>query len=182
MYEEIFIAGSGGQGVLSLGKILVYSAIEEGKYATYYPSYGAEVRGGTANCMVKIADSFIYSPVVESPTITVIMNLPSYIKFIKKFTPQKFLFLNSTLIDEKDIQQFYKTYSKYLNIVRVNVTELANQLGNIVTSNMIMLGSMIKKINIVKVESVKTIITKIFNNKKIVELNFKALSIGIDAV
>lgn len=182
MYEEIFIAGSGGQGVLSLGKILVYSAIEEGKYATYYPSYGAEIRGGTANCMVKIADRFIYSPVVETPTITTIMNMPSYIKFVNKFTPQKFLFLNSSLIDEQqEITELIKEHLKQIDIVRVQATELANKIGNVIISNIIMLGAMIKKTHILEIASVKSVMTKIFN-KKVLDINLKALDIGENLV
>lgn len=182
MYEEIFIAGSGGQGVLSLGKILVYSAIEEGKYATYYPSYGAEIRGGAANCMVKIADRFIYSPVVEMPTITTIMNTPSYIKFIHKFMPQKFLFLNSSLIDEQqEIAEFIKNQLKKIDIVRIHATEFANKLGNVITANIIMLGAIIKKTHILEITSVKTVMAKIFS-KKVLEINLQALDIGQNSV
>ncbi|MCS7227525.1 MAG: 2-oxoacid:acceptor oxidoreductase family protein [Endomicrobia bacterium] len=182
MYEEIFIAGSGGQGVLSLGKILVYSAIEEGKYATYYPSYGAEIRGGTANCMVKIADSFIYSPVVETPTIMTIMNMPSYIKFVKKLIPQKFLFLNSSLIEEdEETKEVLKSQVQHLNIVKVEATALANKLGNTIISNIVMLGALVKKTNIVKIESIKTVLYKIFS-KKILDINLKALKIGENSI
>jgi 2-oxoglutarate ferredoxin oxidoreductase subunit gamma len=175
MYEELFIAGSGGQGVLTLGKILVYSAMEEGKFATYYPSYGAEVRGGTANCMVKISDSFIYSPVVEEPTMVTIMNMPSYIKFLKKFIPQKFLFLNTTLIEEKtEIIEFLKSHAKNLEIVRVNATEIANKIGTTLVSNIVMLTTIVKRTNVVKIDSVRNILSKIFS-KKTLDINLKAI-------
>lgn len=178
MYEEILIAGSGGQGVLSLGKILVYAAIEEGKYATYYPSYGAEVRGGTANCMIKISTDFIYSPVVENPTTLVVMNIPSYLKFVKKFVPQKFLFLNSSLIVEReDIREFLKNHVRKLNIIKVQATELANKIGNTIVSNIVMLGALVKKTDVVKVDTIKKILSKIFS-RDILEINLKALEIG----
>ncbi len=175
MYEEIFIAGSGGQGVLTLGKILVYSAIEEEKFATYYPSYGAEVRGGTANCMVKISDRFIHSPVVEEPTMMTIMNMPSYIKFLKKFVPQKFLFLNTSLIEEKnEIIEFLKSHAKNLEIIKINATEIANKIGSTLVSNIVMLTAVVKKTNIVKIETIKNTISKIFS-KKVLEINLKTI-------
>jgi len=179
MYEELFIAGSGGQGVLTLGKILVYSAMEEGKFVTYYPSYGAEVRGGTANCMVKISDEFIYSPVVETPTLMIIMNMPSYIKFLKKFVPKKFLFLNSSLIEESDdIKNFLKKNSKDLEIVRVDATEVANKIGSTIVSNIVMLGVLAKKTNIVKIDTIENVLSKFFG-KNVLDINLKALDYGV---
>lgn len=182
MYEEIFVAGSGGQGILSLGRILVYSAIEENKFATYYPSYGAEIRGGTANCMIKISDNFIYSPVVEEPTMMTIMNMPSYIKFLKKYVPQKFLFLNTSLIEEKnEIIEFLKSHAKNLEIVRVNATEIANKIGSTLVSNIVMLTSVVKRTGIVKIDSVRSVITKIFS-KKVLDINLKAIDFVMSEV
>ncbi|MCX7957088.1 MAG: 2-oxoacid:acceptor oxidoreductase family protein [Endomicrobia bacterium] len=178
MYEEIFIAGSGGQGVLSMGKILVYCALKEDKYVTYYPSYGAEIRGGTANCMVKISDSFIYSPVIEKPSVVVVFNMPSYIKFLKKIVPQKYLFINSSLVEEEeDIKNFLKDSSKNLKIIKVAVTELANKIGSSVVSNVIMIGALIKELKIIDISTIKFILPKIFN-KKFIDINLKALDIG----
>ncbi|MCS7231251.1 MAG: 2-oxoacid:acceptor oxidoreductase family protein [Elusimicrobiota bacterium] len=180
MYEEIFIAGSGGQGVLSLGKILVYSAAKENKLATYYPSYGAEVRGGTANCMVKISESFIFSPIIENPTIVTLMNMPSYLKFIKKFIPQKFLFINTSLIEEQEeIKKFLKHYSKNLEIIKVAATEIANKIGSTVVSNIVMLGAIARRTEIIKITSIKETLYKIFS-KKILDINLKALDIGYE--
>ncbi len=182
MYNEIFIAGSGGQGVLSLGRILVMSAVEENKYVTYYPSYGAEVRGGTANCMVKISDEPIYSPVIEHPTEMVIMNTPSYLKFIKKFLPQKILFLNTSLVEEnEEITRLILTQIPQLEIIRVNATEIANKIGNILSSNMVMLGSIVQKLKIISVETVKTVLGKIFD-EKILELNLQAFIKGMESL
>ncbi len=175
MYEEIFVAGSGGQGILTLGRILVYSVMSEGKFATYYPSYGAEVRGGTANCMIKISDNFIYSPVVEEPTLVAIMNMPSYIKFLKKFIPQKFLFLNTSLIEEKaEITEFLKKYAKNVEIIRVKATEIASKIGSIFVSNVVMLTAIVKKTNIVEIDSVKNAVSKILN-KKVLDINLKTI-------
>lgn len=182
MYEEIFIAGSGGQGIISLGKILVYSAAEENKYVSFYPSYGAEIRGGTANCMVKISDSFIYSPVLETPTIMTVMNMPSYLKFVKKYIPQRILFINSSLVEEqKDITEFIKNYSPTLQIIKIAVTEIANKLGSTIVSNMVMLGAMIKVTGLAKIDTVKTVISKLFS-KKVIELNITALQTGYNLI
>ncbi|MFQ3675331.1 MAG: 2-oxoacid:acceptor oxidoreductase family protein [Endomicrobiia bacterium] len=180
MYNEIFIAGSGGQGILSLGRILISAAVEESKFVTYYPSYGAEMRGGTANCMIKISDTEIYSPVIESPTEMVIMNTPSYLKFVKKFNPKNFLFLNSSLIDEKkEIQEYIAKNLSGLNIVKLDVSDIANRIGNVLVANMVMLGVLLKKVNLVKMVTVKNILEKKFD-KKIALLNTKALETGFE--
>lgn len=181
MYEEIFIAGSGGQGVLTIGKIIAQAAIDENKFVTYYPSYGAEVRGGTANCMVKISDTFIYSPIVETPTVTVIMNTPSYLKFVHKLMPTKYLLLNSSLIKEtKDIQETMS--GKNLYVIKIPATEFANNLGSTVVANIVMLGVLIKVTKIVEnINTVKNVITKTIK-EKFWELNFNALNMGFNFI
>jgi 2-oxoglutarate ferredoxin oxidoreductase subunit gamma len=182
MYNEIFIAGSGGQGILSLGKILISCAVEEGKFVTYYPSYGAEMRGGTANCMVKISDTEIYSPVIESPTEMIIMNTPSYLKFVTKFNPQKFLFLNTSLIEEKtEIQEYILTKLPNLEVIKIAVTDLANKIGNTLVANMVMLGAVLKKVKLVKIDTVKDVLEKKFE-KNVALLNIKALEVGFSQV
>ncbi|MEN3014111.1 MAG: 2-oxoacid:acceptor oxidoreductase family protein [Endomicrobiia bacterium] len=180
MYEEIFIAGSGGQGVLSLGKILTFSAIQENKFATYYPSYGAEIRGGTANCMVKISNNFIYSPIIENPTVAIIMNMPSYLKFVKKFIPQKFLFLNTSLIEEQEeIKKFINQYAKNLEVIKVAATEIANKIGNTLVSNIVMLGALIHRTKIIDIYIIKKVLSNMFNKKNLT-LNLKALDVGYE--
>ncbi|MCS7151521.1 MAG: 2-oxoacid:acceptor oxidoreductase family protein [Endomicrobia bacterium] len=181
MYEEIFIAGSGGQGVLTIGRLIALSAADEDKYVTYYPSYGAEIRGGTANCMVKISSNFIYSPIIEIPSITIIMNMPSYVKFINKLLPSKFLFLNSSLIDEiTKISDIYK--EKSLKIFKISATDIANKIGSSVVANIIMLGAVIKATKIIEnINTVKNVIVKNFK-EKFWELNFKALNAGMETV
>jgi len=87
MKDEIFIAGAGGQGILALGKILAESAVEQGKFVTFYPSYGAEIRGGTTNCAVIVSDEEIGSPTISKANSLIIMNTPSFIKFLPKLVP-----------------------------------------------------------------------------------------------
>ncbi len=178
MYHEIFIAGSGGQGILSLGRILALSACEEGRYVTYYPSYGAEIRGGTANCVVKISNKFIYSPVVEKPTELVLMNFPSYTKFIEKFLPEKFLFINSTLVPEELVKKFLKNIKRNIEWISIQATEIANKIGDIVVANMVMLGKILKVTEVVRFETLKKVIETNFR-KDLVELNMRAVVEGM---
>lgn len=183
MYEEIFIAGSGGQGVLTVGKIIAQAAMDENKFVTYYPSYGAEIRGGTANCMIKISDNFIYSPVVETPTITVIMNMPSYIKFVNKLSPTKYLILNSSLIkDTKEITQLAIDQKANFKIIKIPATELANKLGSTVAANIIILGALIKVTRVIEnINTVKNVITRTIR-EKFWELNLNALNMGFNFI
>ncbi len=132
--------------------------------------------------MVKISSEFIYSPVVETPTFMIIMNMPSYIKFLKKLIPQKFLFLNSSLIEEIDeIKNILKKNSKELEIVKINATEIANKIGSTVVSNIVMLAALAKKTNIVNVDTIKKVLSKVFN-KNVLDMNLKALDYGVKSV
>ncbi len=180
MYNEIFVAGSGGQGILSLGRIIVTAAVQENKYATYYPSYGAEIRGGTANCMLKISDTKIYSPIIENPSEMIIMNTPSYLKFITKYNPQSYLFLNMSLVEKNDVvEEYILKKLKNLNVVEVFATEIADKIGNILVANMVMLGAMIKKIGLLKIDTIKNILGKKYDSK-VISLNIKAIEKGFD--
>ena len=97
-YEEILCAGFGGQGIMLLGKLLAFSGMREEKHVTYLPSYGAEVRGGTAHCSVIISSEEIASPIVSSPSIAIIMNEPSLLKFESRIKQGGLIVLNSTLV------------------------------------------------------------------------------------
>ena len=98
MYQDVVIAGFGGQGVLLAGKLLAYAGMLEGKQVTWFPSYGAEIRGGTANCTVIISDQEIGSPVVHNPSAMLILNEASFLKFEGRIRPQGRLFLNTSLV------------------------------------------------------------------------------------
>ncbi len=156
---RIFIAGSGGQGILLMGKLLAYAAMEEGKEVTFLPSYGAEMRGGTANCGVVISDRPIGSPVVNEAEIVVVMNEPSLKKFEANVLPDKHLFINATLVPDKtertDIRAYY-----------VNANELAERLGIAKAANMVMLGAVVRATNAVLEENVQKAIEKEFSGKK----------------
>ena len=110
MFEGVLIAGFGGQGVLSTGQLLAQAGMLEGKYVAWIPSYGPEMRGGTANCGISISDKPISSPVVSEPTVLIAMNRPSLEKFESTVVPQGAIFVNSDLIDLKITRQDVKAY------------------------------------------------------------------------
>jgi 2-oxoglutarate ferredoxin oxidoreductase subunit gamma len=176
MLIKTVFAGFGGQGVLSMGLNLAQAAMLEGKFVTYLPAYGAEVRGGTANCTVSISDEEIASPVASSPTFVVAMNEPSMVRFQNKIQSGGILFLNSTLISEPlkrgDIE-----------IVTVPANEIAEKMANVKSANMIMLGAFIKKSNLVSLKSlVDGLTVALKGNQKLVTINKDALNAGYNLV
>ena len=158
-----------------LGKVLAEAAMREDKYVTWLPSYGAEVRGGTAHCMVVISDAEIGSPYIEEADGLIIMNGPSLKKFKGRIKNKGLLIINSSLAGNiKDI-------NKRLNILKYPFTDLAVGLGNIKIANMIALGCFINRKNIVSSKSVSQAIQAIApeDKKNLIEINQKALSEGI---
>lgn len=136
MQTEIIIAGFGGQGVLFAGQLLAYTAMEEGLDVTWYPSYGPEMRGGTANCTVIIADEEIGAPMVSRPTACIAMNLPSLDKYENMVKPNGVLIVDSSMVDRQ-------VNRKDIKSVTLPSSKLAEDLGNKRMSNMIMLGALI---------------------------------------
>ncbi|HUS74165.1 MAG TPA: 2-oxoacid:acceptor oxidoreductase family protein [Sedimentisphaerales bacterium] len=138
-YEEIIIAGFGGQGILLAGKLLAQTAMKAGKEVTYMPSYGAEVRGGTANCMVIIADEPIASPLVDRPDSLIIMNKASLNKFAPRLKNGGLLVMNSSLIDTKP------QLDDSIEMIAVPADEIAVELGNKKAANMVAIGAYLQK-------------------------------------
>ncbi len=134
MMERMVLIGHGGQGLMLFGRLLAKAAMLNGKQVTFFPSYGTEVRGGSACYHLVVSDEEIYSPVVEEADTIIVMNLPSYHKLTKYFKPFSHVFFNSSLIKEVD------TFGN-LNVYRIPATEIANELGNLVASNMVMMGA-----------------------------------------
>src|SRR5512143_2723129 len=147
MYQDVIIAGFGGQGVLMAGKLLASAGMLEGRHVTWFPSYGAEIRGGTANCTVIIASEEIGSPVVRTPSAMLILNEASYKKFEDRIKQNGLLFLNTSLVHAAPTRT---------DICRIDVraNDIAEQLGDIRVANMVMLGAFLKKSGVVKLESV----------------------------
>ncbi|MFH1867836.1 MAG: 2-oxoacid:acceptor oxidoreductase family protein [Candidatus Omnitrophota bacterium] len=173
MKEEIICAGFGGQGIMMLGKIIVQAALKKGLNVTWIPSYGAEVRGGTAHCMVVLSDDEIASPVVSLCDTAVVMNGPSLKKFVKRIRPKGMLILNSSLADA-DVDR------RDISVLRIPMTEIAHRLGNVKAANMVALGVYIKKKKIITKSMASEGITDIFRgNKELTTLNLKALEEGL---
>lgn len=174
MLIKTIFAGFGGQGVLSMGLNLAQAAMLEGKNVTYLPSYGAEVRGGTANCTVAVSDEEIASPVASSPDFIIAMNQPSLVRFQNQIQSGGVLFINSSLI-EAEISR------GDIDIVRVPANSIAEKLGSPRSANMVMMGAFTKKSNIVSVSSViKGLKSALKDKQKLIAINEKALMAGYD--
>jgi 2-oxoglutarate ferredoxin oxidoreductase subunit gamma len=172
MLIKTVLAGFGGQGVLSMGLNLAEAAMLEGKNVTYLPAYGAEVRGGTANCTVAISDEEIASPVASSPEFVIAMNQPSAVKFQHHIQSGGLFFINSSLVDVELVRGD-------IEIVSVPANRIADGLGNPRAANMIMLGAFTKKSGLVKLDSVKDALKQTLSSKKkLIEINEKALEAG----
>jgi len=171
LIKSVF-AGFGGQGVLSMGLNLTQAAMMEGKYVTYLPAYGAEMRGGTANCTVAISDQEIASPVASAPDYLVVMNQPSLLKFQNQVESGGVIFINSSLV-EADIAR------GDIEVVRVAANEIAEKLGSPRSANMVMLGVFCKKTNLVAMATMEAGLKATLGNKKaLLEINNKALMSG----
>ena len=176
MLIKTVFAGFGGQGVLSMGLNLAQAAMLEGKNVTYLPSYGAEVRGGTANCTVAVSDEEIASPVASSPDFIIAMNQPSLVRFQNQIQSGGVLFINSSLI-EAEVSR------GDIEIIRVPANSIAEELGSPKSANMVMLGAFTKKSNLVSVTSViEELKSTLKNKQKLIAINKKALMAGYDLV
>jgi len=135
--ERIIMAGSGGQGMMLIGKIVATAAMEQGLETTFFPSYGAEVRGGTAHCHVVVSDAPIHSPIVESADALVLMNQPSYEKFRPRLREGGLLLLNTSMA------RLSESLERSNRVLRLEVpaTAMADSLGNVRVANVVMLGA-----------------------------------------
>ena len=173
MREEIVIAGFGGQGIMFAGTLLAQGAMEEGLQVTFFPSYGAEMRGGTANCNLIISDEEIGSPVVTNSSAALMLNQPSLDKFEERMKGKGLLIINSSLAD-REVER------KDLEIIKIPATEMAERLGNVKVANMIILGVYIEKSRIISLGSVIKSLPKVLGERKrdLLEVNQKALREG----
>ncbi len=178
MEQKVIMAGFGGQGIMAIGKLLAYAGMLEESNVTWMPSYGPEMRGGTANCAVVVSDDEVGSPLISKDgTAAIVMNLPSMVKFEKELVPGGKLIINKSLIDVEPTR-------KDLDVYYVPANELAMELGNAKVANMVMLGAYLELTKIVDVESVLKAFVKVFGEEKshLVPLNKDALAKGAEAV
>lgn len=173
--NEIIIAGFGGQGVLAAGVILANAGLQAELDVTWLPSYGAAVRGGTANCAVKVDSEEIGSPYVDDPDILVVFNEPSMVKFEGKVKPGGYMFMNSSLIHEQPQRDD-------ITIVKVPATELASEVGNPRCANVFMLGVILSHTHMMFLDAANASLEEYFAPKgeKIIELNKRALKAGFE--
>ncbi len=174
MTHSFLIAGFGGQGLLFAGKYLANKGMMEGKEISWLPSYGPEMRGGTASCSVIVSDEPVGSPIVDKPSVLMVMNLPSLDRYEACVQPGGMIFLDSTLIDRKverdDVKVFY-----------VPATKMAAD-NNMTLANMILTGKILKELGEYDEESVKASLAKVVSAKhpEMLEVNLKALELGRD--
>ena len=173
MTKNMLIAGFGGQGILFCGKFLAYEGLLEDKCVSWLPSYGPEMRGGTANCSVIISDIPVGSPIVSNPDILMVMNMPSLDKYEDTTVSGGQIFVDSALIDRKvnreDVEAYY-----------IPATKLANDEGLTGLANMIMIGYVIKKSGIIPFENIERALQKVVPASKqhLLDSNKKALELG----
>jgi 2-oxoglutarate ferredoxin oxidoreductase subunit gamma len=177
MIIKTAIAGSGGQGVLMMGYLLALTVMRDGKHVTYLPSYGAEVRGGTANCTVCVSDDEIASPVASSPDYAVVLNKPSMIKYQGVLKSGGLMIINSSLVDSVPDRDD-------IEVVLVPANKIALELKNERATNMIMLGAFVAKTKITTVESMINGLAEALKGKKagFLDLNRKGIENGAQYV
>jgi 2-oxoglutarate ferredoxin oxidoreductase subunit gamma len=178
MYFDSIIAGFGGQGVLLMGNLLAYAAMEEKKNVTYMPVYGVEMRGGTANCTVVISEKEIGSPIIHSPVTAVAMNLPSLLKFGPRVRKKGLLVVNTSLVPEKEIAV------KGVDLLCVPALELAMEAGNDRLANMVILGALVERSGAVSRKALKKALYPALDVRyhKMIPANQKAMDVGAEFV
>ena len=175
MLIKTVFSGFGGQGVLSLGHTLASAAMLEGKYVTYFPSYGAEVRGGTANCTVSVSDEEISSPVASQPDFVVSMNQPSFLRFQSLVQSGGLILVNSSMVNITSVRGD-------IEVVEIPTSELAEKLGNLKVANMIILGVFVRVSNITSFPLLLKNLPAILGAKRsrLLKINKEALELGFN--
>ena len=175
MTTQILLSGFGGQGILFTGKFLAYKGLLADKNVSWLPSYGPEMRGGTASCSVIISDQEVGSPIISQPDVLVAMNLPSFEKFVPTVKAGGIVIADSSLIETKTDRTDIDTYY-------IPATALASDMGKQSLANMIILGKLLKVMNDFNEDEISTVLSKVIPPKKadMLEVNMKAMQIGAD--
>ncbi|GHV44222.1 2-oxoacid:ferredoxin oxidoreductase subunit gamma [Clostridia bacterium] len=173
MTNELLFAGFGGQGILFCGKVAAYAGLVDGLEVSWLPSYGPEMRGGTANCHVMISDAKVGSPLVNNPTTLIVMNIPSFDKFESAVVSGGSVIVDSSLISREGARAD-------VNYYRIPATQMANDMGAPKLANMIMLGKMAAVTGTMSLDSLRKAVEKSVpaSKKGLVETNFKAIEAG----
>jgi len=177
VHEEIVISGFGGQGTLFAGQLMAYAGMGEGRFVTWIPSYGPEMRGGTAHCIVIIADTPIGSPIIRCPSLALVLNPPSFDKYEPLVKPGGVLAVNSSLIHCQSARE---------DIVRIEIpaNEIANDLGDVRMANIVLLGALLAVRPVVSLQSIQAALDEHIpvRRQKIIEPNKRALMQGSEYV
>jgi len=174
-HQDIIIAGFGGQGILSAGRLIAYAGMLENKNVSWLPSYGPEMRGGTANCHVIISDEAIGSPILNSATALIVMNGPSLDKFENIVTEGGLIITDSSLVERSPKR-------KDVEVCEIPATQMASGMGNVTYANIILLGKLLAKTGIVAKENFEAALEKVLPEKyhHMVPEEMKALQMGMD--
>ncbi len=175
MYQGIRISGFGGQGVISAGYLLAQAGMMEGKEVSFFPAYGAEMRGGTANCSVVVATDEVSTPIVSTPDTVIVFNEPSLVKFEPMVKPGGLLIINSSLVNSKVTR-------KDIKVLYVPCNEIAGELGNAKIMNMVALGAFAAATGAMTIDAIAKALPKVYKKLKpeVIELNVKALKRGAE--
>ena len=170
---QYLFSGFGGQGILFAGKFLAYKGLMEDRQVSWLPSYGPEMRGGTANCNIILSETPVGSPIITTPDVLVVMNLPSLQKYVDTVAPGGQIYVDSTLIEEKvartDVEVFY-----------IPATQMAKDAGIASLANMVLVGHLLQNNPELSFDGVENVVSSLVPPKKagMVELNMKALNLG----
>ena len=176
IYEEVVIAGFGGQGIILAGKLLAQTAMLSGMETTYMPSYGAEMRGGTANSMIVIAQNPVASPMVTKPTSLIVMNKASANKFVSRVKANGLVVYNSSLIDELG------KIDGSVDTLAIPADDIAVELGNLKIANMVMVGAYLARKSLLEVEQAAQALPHVLAKRyhKTLPINIEALHKGAE--
>jgi 2-oxoglutarate ferredoxin oxidoreductase subunit gamma len=176
MNESVIMSGFGGQGILLMGQLLCYAGMHEGKNVTWMPSYGPEMRGGTANCTVMLSSDRVGSPVTRYPFSLVAMNKASLDKFENAIQPNGFLVINSSLVDRNPIRTD-------LEYIKVPANKIAEEAGTLQVTNMAALGAYVASRGVVLLDSVLIALRRMIpeHRKELLAVNEEALRRGAEA-
>jgi len=176
MQKEIIIAGFGGQGVLFGGQVIAYAAMDTGREVTWIPSYGPEMRGGTANCTVVIADDEIGSPLVKNPPLAIALNLPSFDKYEDMLSPGGTLIVNQSMVDREAKRED-------IHVIFVPCNEIAEELGDKKLLNMVAVGALLTALPVISIKDVEKALAGHLpaRHQHLLPKNYEALKRGFEA-
>ncbi|NOY64440.1 MAG: 2-oxoacid:ferredoxin oxidoreductase subunit gamma [Nitrospirae bacterium] len=184
METSVIVAGSGGQGVLLLGRLIAYTGMLAGRHVTWFPSYGAEMRGGTANCTVVISDTTVGSPIVEQPDSLIIMNCPSLKRFITRLKDKGTLIYDSSLINDSTCPDGDLANIGRYNLIAIPASNEASALGSIRYANMVLFGAFLGHSGLAGIKTAEEALYEMLSQRHhhLIEENLKAIKRGLEMV